>query len=184
MWEDIFNVAPVPEVTEEELSSISKMADNLIALQENEAMMQEAILKTQEKIKQITTKYLPELMERAGMQSFTTSKGFKITVKDDYQAYISADRATTAFEWLRKNGHGSLIKNEVKLVFNKNEDAKAKEVLTSLREQGYSPTNKEAVHPQTLKSFVKEQMTKGMLPTDAQSLLGVYVGKQAKISTK
>ena len=48
-----------------------------------------------------------------------------------------------------------------------------------LNEQGYSFTDKEAVHPQSLSAFIREQTEKGKaLPHD---LLGVHIGQTTKI---
>jgi hypothetical protein len=87
-----------------------------------------------------------------------------------------------AFTWLRENGHGDLIKNNVMLTFGRNQDNEAKSLIAELREKGHNVKQAEKVEPMTLKAFVKEQIQGGKnVPAD---LFGVYVASKTKITTK
>jgi hypothetical protein len=87
-----------------------------------------------------------------------------------------------AFNWLRDNGHGDLIKNNVTLTFGRSEDAIAKQLVDELQQKGHNVKQAEKVEPMTLKAFVKEQIQKGKnVPSD---LFGVYIANKTKITTK
>ena len=45
--------------------------------------------------------------------------GSSVEVKPFYSARIPASKSEEAFDWLRENGHGDLIKNQVSLEFGK-----------------------------------------------------------------
>ena len=89
------------------------------------------------------------------------------------------DNMESAYKWLRDNGYGDLIKNEIAVPFGRGEDERANDLLKTLVNNGYEPNQKTVVHPQTLKAFVKEQLESGKeLPLD---LLGAYAGQKTVI---
>ena len=127
----------------------------------------------------LSEQVLPEAMQSANLMEFVTASGFKISVSPFYQAYISADNTEKAFKWLEENGHGDLIKNQISISFGKSENDKAKDTIDTLRQKGLDPSVKQGVHPQTLKAFVKEQLTHGRdIPSET---FGIYVGSRSKI---
>jgi len=66
-------------------------------------------------IKQIQTRLIqvmvPEAFERENIKSFTTQAGHRVTVSMLVRASIKDQAA--AFDWLRKNGYGDIIKPTV-----------------------------------------------------------------------
>jgi hypothetical protein len=102
-----------------------------------------------------------------------------VSTKQEYYASIPAEKSGQAFAWLREHGYGAIIKNVISAEFGKGEDEKALEAATVLAEAGFKPSQKESVHPMTLKAFVKEQMEKGNeVPAD---LLGVFTITRSKV---
>jgi hypothetical protein len=101
-------------------------------------------------------------------------------VKQLVQASIPVRYREEAFKWLRDNGHGDLIKNQVSATFGKGEDISANDFIDKISSLGYEPTQKVWVEPMTLKAFVREQINEGSeLPMDK---FGVFVGAETKIS--
>ena len=87
-----------------------------------------------------------------------------------------------AFNWLRSNGLGDLIKNEVTVSFGRNEDNKAAEYADLAQGQGYQPVQKLKVEPMTLKALVRERIEAGQdMPSD---LFNVFAGNRTKITRK
>lgn len=125
---------------------------------------------------------IPEAAKQCGQSSFTLWDGRKVEIKTDVTASISEDNQHDAFVWLRDNGHGDLIKNEIKVAFGRGDDNRAKMVEGILHENDVDFTSKEAVHPQTLKAWAKEQLQKGAnIPFE---LFGVYQWHKAVIKEK
>ena len=108
--------------------------------------------------------------------------GSTVSVQTFYGASIPKDRTEEAFNWLRTNNYGDLIKNVVSVSFGRNEDNVAKSVAGELQSKGFATSQKEWVEPMTLKAFVKEQVEAGRaIPSD---LFGIFTGRKAKIKGK
>ncbi len=108
--------------------------------------------------------------------------GTAVEVKPIYGASIFAERKEEAFNWLRTNGLGDLIKNEVTVSFGRNEDNKAIAYANLAAENGYQPSQKLKVEPMTLKALVRERIEAGKdMPSD---LFNVFAGNRTKITRK
>ena len=65
-----------------------------------------------------------------------------------------------AYKYIRDQGAGDLIKNEVSFSFGRGQDSDAKQVKEMFREHGYEPAEKEGVQWNTLDAWVREQLQK------------------------
>ena len=167
-------------ITDQELSSVSEMVKMLMQLDEQIEKTEKSLSDLNATKLKYQTELIPASLEQMGLTQLRLTNGAEVTVDPFYAASISEENRPAAHDWLRKNGFAALIKREIKCLFGKGEDEKAAAILAQLRIQGANPVDKQSVHPQTLKAFVKEQITAGKaLPTD---LLGVFVGKRAKIT--
>jgi hypothetical protein len=167
-------------INDEQLSNISSLAKLQLNLEAKKETLEQQLSELTEKLLNVSQVMLPEAMLEVGMTAFKLSTGESITVSKFYSAKIPQPLESEAFDWLRKNGHESIIKREVKCLFGKGEDAVAGMVIEQLKTIGVLPIDKTSVHPQTLKSFVKEQMESGEpFPTD---LFGAYVGNKTKVA--
>jgi len=170
------------DISTEELSSISQVAQKVIDIQQEISLIEAELKAKKEELRNVSEQQLPELMQGLNLVEFTTASGFKISVENFYNAYISEANKEKAFNWLQENGHGGLIKNEISLLFGKGQDEEANALVQSLEQKGLSPNVKQGVHPQTLKAFVKEQLTQGRdIPAEP---FGIYVGSRAKIEKR
>jgi hypothetical protein len=136
-------------------------------------------------IKAIQRKYatelVPDAMDEMGMQSITTANGVDVSVRDDLHVHISKDNQPQAFTWLRDNNHEDIIKNQVVVSFNKNEDNVAGAFYSDAVAGGHDVQRKETVHNGTLRAFVREMRNKGVqMPLET---FGVYEGRIAKITS-
>ena len=121
-------------------------------------------------------------MQQAGIAMLKLADGSSVEVKPFYAARIPSSKVEEAFSWLRSNGFGDLIKNNVTLTFGRSEDQDAKSLVDELKKKGHNVTQTEKVEPMTLKAFVKEQIQMGRnVPAD---IFGVYVANKTKITTK
>ena len=82
---------------------------------------------------------------------------------------------------MRENNHGDLIKNNLSVSFGKGEDADAVKLKESLEKQGLVVDQKQDVHWQTLRGFVKEQIEKNK--TIPSETFGLYIANRTKIKT-
>ena len=135
-------------------------------------------LKKQEDL--LSGEIIPTMMTEMNISTLKLADGSAIEVKPIYGASIPADKKEEAFNWLRKEGLGDLIKNEVTVSFGRNEDNKAAEYAVLAQGQGYQPTQKLKVEPMTLKALVRERIEAGKdMPSD---LFNVFAGNRTKIT--
>ena len=133
-------------------------------------------------LERVQVELIPELMKEIGLESFTLATGEKVEAKAKITASIKVADREKAHAWLRDNGFGSLIKNEVTASFGKGEEDVARGLVDELTGREFVVDRKEAVHAQTLGAFVREQLEKGSkIPMD---LLGVFDVTKAKITRK
>jgi hypothetical protein len=165
------------------LGRIAALAQRQLILEDEVADLESMLKNRKEDLRKITDAELPAAMQEVGMTSFTLTDGAKIDVKPYYDCSINDERRDAAHAWLRGNDHGDLIKHELKASFGKGEDDTATAAKAALEELGVAVTDKEAVHPQTLKAFVREQIEAGAegFPLD---LFGAHVGQRAKITPR
>lgn len=173
----------IEEMPQERLESLGAHARRAREIELHLSRLEEEQKKLSEELKQIVEIKMPEILMEIGIEEFKLSTGEKLKLSTYYSASISeADPANrdAAFAWLRQHGHDSIIKNEVKGTFGKGEEQRADEVFRQL--EALAPglfTRKSLVHPQTLKSFVKELCEAGTPPPAEPFKL--YIGKKVTI---
>lgn len=166
---------------DEQNAEVARLANEQLKLEQEISELENRLALTKDLHRDISTKQLPDKLAEAGLSEIKLTNGAKITVKPFYEGNIKKDREEAAFSWLRNNGHGDIIKNEIKLAFGKKEDGRAQRLREYLQSHGMDFTQKESVHYQTMRAFIREQVEGGTLPQEAFDLLGVYVGQQATI---
>jgi len=161
---------------------IAKSCNELLNLQTEILTLEEQLKKKKEAETFLSEQTIPNLMQQAGISAIKLEDGSSVEVKPFYAAKIPVSRVDEAFDWLRDNGHGDLIKNNVTLTFGRSEDQIAKQLVDELQQKGHNVKQAEKVEPMTLKAFVREQIEKGKnVPAD---LFGVYVATRTKLTTK
>ena len=111
-------------------------------------------------------------MSEMGLSHLKLMDGSSVDVKPNYSANITIANREAAFNWLRNNGLGDIIKNEILVSFGRNEDNKAASYAELAKGQGFQPTQKMKVEPMTLKALVRERIEAGKeMPTE---IFGVF----------
>jgi len=161
---------------------IAKSCNKLLETQNEISAFEEKLKQLKGTETTLSEQTIPDLMHKAGVAAIKLDDGSKVEVKPFYSARIPISRTEEAFTWLRSNGHGDLIKNNVMLSFARTQDNEAKALVEDLRSKGHTVKQTEKVEPMTLKAFVKEQIQGGKnVPSD---VFGVYVASKTKITTK
>jgi len=123
---------------------------------------------------------IPTMMTEMNISTLKLADGSAVEVKPVYGASIPVAKKEEAYTWLRENGLGDLIKNEIAVAFGRNEDNKAMAYATLAQGQGYEPIQKLKVEPMTLKALVRERLESGQeMPSD---LFNVFAGNRTKIT--
>jgi len=120
----------------------------------------------------ISGEVIPTMMSEMGLAELKLSDGSHLKVSTTYRATITEANKETAFNWLRDNGLGDIIKNEILVSFGRNEDNKAADYAELAKGHGFQPTQKMKVEPMTLKALVRERIEAGKeMPTE---IFGVF----------
>ncbi len=168
-----------------QIDSTKTLSDEVIKLRnlEDQVKASEEHTRTlKEKARELSQIVIPQMMKEMNITKLKLKDGASIEVSNFYSAKIIPEKQEAAFNWLRENGLGDIIKNDVTVTFGRGEDNKAMAYATLAKGQGYEPVQKIGVHPQTLKAVVRERTESGQdLPAD---LFNTFVGNQTKITKR
>jgi len=149
-------------------------------LEDEIANAEEGVKKLKEQARIISELEIPSMMKEMNITKLKLSDGESVEVGKFYSASIPAEKQDEAFTWLRNNGLGDIIKNDITVTFGRGEDNKAAQYAVLARGQGFEPVQKIGVHAQTLKALVRERMESGLdVPSD---LFKPYEGNRTKIT--
>ena len=169
--------APVPN----SMGKIGAVANDIADTDKEISDIEKELKKKKDYKKHLSENVLPNLFAEVGLSELKLADGRLIKVGNYYGASIKEDKKEAAFTWFRDNGFGDLVKNQISCSFGRNEDEKARGLVTHLNDQGYQSSQREWVEPSTLRAFIREQHEAGkQLPMD---LLGAYVGQKTTIKT-
>lgn len=174
----------VEEMEDSSIEDLSALCNKLLKVEGTIGNVEERLQRLKDQQRELSEQLIPDKLSQLGVTNLKLNDGSQISAETFYRARISADKVFDAHAWLRDNGHGDIIKNILTLTFGQGEDAMATELVNQLISQGHIPQEKEAVHPSTLRAFVKEQIESGngAFDLDVQKKFSVYQGKRTKIN--
>jgi len=159
------------------------LADQIIKLRDLEDRIKVAednLKNLKQQADALSGEVIPTMMTEMNISTMKLADGSAVEVKPVYGASISIAKKEEAYQWLRDNGLGDLIKNEVTVSFGRNEDNKAIAYANLAQGQGFQPTQKLKVEPMTLKALVRERLESGQeMPSE---LFNVFAGNKTKIT--
>ena len=163
-----------------EAKELSDQVIKLRSLEDEIAEQEKKIKELKRKSELLSGEVIPTMMQEMNISTLKLADGSAVEVKPIYGASIPKDKQEGAFKWLRENGLGDLIKNQIIVAFGRNEDNKAMAYATLAQGKGYEPIQKLKVEPMTLKALVRERLESGKeMPTE---LFNVFAGSQTKIT--
>ena len=169
----------------EKTTNINKLADKIKELQAQQEQLQiqeDAVKQKKKDIEYLSGEVIPTMLSEMGLSFLKLQDGSSVEVKTNYSATITQANKEAAFNWLRENGLGDIIKNEISVSFGRNEDNKAADYAELAKSQGLDPMQKLKVEPMTLKALVRERIEAGKeMPTE---LFNIYVGNKTTIKRK
>ena len=170
----------------EDLNSVNdakSLSDQVVKLKEleDELERKEKELKELKRhVELVSGEVIPTMMQEMNISTLKLADGSSVEVKPVYGASISSGKKEEAYTWLRENGLGDLIKNEITVSFGRNEDNKASHYANLAKGQGFEPVQKLKVEPMTLKALVRERLESGQeMPSD---LFNVFAGNRTKVT--
>tara|TARA_A100001391_G_scaffold94763_1_gene62788 strand:- start:6338 stop:6895 length:558 start_codon:yes stop_codon:yes gene_type:complete len=161
---------------------LSKEINTLQEIKQEIENQENKIKELKEREKYYSTIIIPDLMSQLNLRTMTLKDNSQIAIKNVFGVSIIAAKKEEAHNWLRKNGLGSIVKNEITVKFGLNEDNKAEQYASLARGQGYDPDRKIAVHAGTLRTTLRDYHERGgKIPAE---LFNMFEGNQTEIKTK
>jgi hypothetical protein len=137
-------------------------------------------LKEQERY--LSEHVIPEIMEKQNLKTVKLKDGSELSIGKKFFASTKADKKLEVIQWLRNNGLGDIVDNNVTVTFGQGEDNKAMAYAILARESGYEPSQKESVHHSRLSAVMREWKENGKeIPAD---LFNVLDGNRTSITNK
>ena len=177
--EDIVSDKPI-DLSDDQLNKVSSLAQYQVDLQRKIAEKDAEMKTLKEEYRKIAEDQLPSAMEELNLSKVELTDGSSVKVSRFYSAKIWEDKKEGAYDWLRENNLGDIIKHNVTVSFFKSEDEKANKLKSELEQQGFAPNDKEWIEPMTLKGLAREQEENGTPLPD--NYFDIFVGLRAKIT--
>jgi hypothetical protein len=164
----------------ENIKSLANQVKKLRDLEDQVKAEEQALKDKEKEIERISGEVIPTLLSEMGLSSLKLADGSAVDVKPYYAANISLKNRELAYSWLRQNGLGDIIKNEISVSFGRGEDNKASKYTSLAESKGYQPSQKLKVEPMTLKALYRERVeAKQDLPSEHFNL---FKGNKTKIT--
>jgi hypothetical protein len=164
------------------IQSLADQVEHLEQLQRSIENQEKNLKDLKKKLEHVSGEVIPTMMSEMGLSHLKLMDGSSVDVKPHYSATITVANREAAFNWLRTNGLGDIIKNEISVSFGRNEDNKAADYAELAKGHGFEPTQKLKVEPMTLKALVRERLEAGKeMPTE---IFNVFVGNKTTIKRK
>ena len=166
---------------------ITTIAAECIKLKQKEdeiAALEDQLKSKKAEADDIGSRVIPELLAEQGLTELKLQDGSKVSVKKEFRATLPKDdiRREAAYKWLRDQGLGDIIKNNVFVTFGKGEDDKAKQLLDLAAENGFEPQQKSDVAWNTLTALYQERIQAGLdMPSD---IFNTWIKDKTKITRK
>jgi len=174
--DDVFN-----DVDDTSLKALADKCQLLELAEKKVAELEDQLKERKEAARKLSEEEIPQFLAEKGLSSITLTNGTEVKISEEVRPGVKvADRAF-CYAWLRDNGYGDLIKNNISVSFGMGEDSQALKLKSAIHHLGMVGTEKEDVHYQTMKAFVTEQHKKGVSLPDE---FGVYVANKTKLVQK
>jgi small-conductance mechanosensitive channel len=172
----------VEKLDQSDLATVAGLAKAIRDQEEAIAALEADLKQAKKSLMKMTDEDLPTMLAEIGLSSMTLDDGSEVSVKQTYGASILVDNRPKAYQWLRDNGFGDIVKNTVSCSFGMGEDEKAEQFRSIAEERGYLAEQDTSVHSSTLRAWVKERVENG--DDFPMELFGAYVGQRAIIRRK
>jgi len=165
-------------------SSLKALADKCKILEFTEeeiVQLEDQLKEKKEAARKLSEEDIPQFLAEKGLSSITLDNGTEVKITEEVRPGVKVADRPFCYAWLRDNGYGDLIKNNISVSFGMGEDSQALKLKSAIHHLGMVGTEKEDVHYQTMKAFVTEQHKKGVSLPDE---FGVYVANKTKLVQK
>ena len=167
-----------------EVTTIAQECVRLKTKEDELVSLEEQVKNKKEEIDEISSRIIPELLAEQGLSAIKLADGSNVSVKKEFRCTLPKDevKREAAYKWLRDQGLGDIIKNNIFVTFGKGEDDKAKQLLNLAAENGFDPQQKSDAAWNTLTALFQERVESGLdMPSD---VFNTWIKDKTKITWK
>jgi|TARA_S200000501_G_scaffold62274_1_gene52944 hypothetical protein len=167
-----------------EVTTIAQECVRLKTKEDELVSLEEQVKNKKEEIDEISSRIIPELLAEQGLSAIKLADGSNVSVKKEFRCTLPKDevKREAAYKWLRDQGLGDIIKNNIFVTFGKGEDDKAKQLLNLAAENGFDPQQKSDAAWNTLTALFQERVESGLdMPSD---VFNTWIKDKTKITRK
>ncbi len=174
---------PIQEtIRENPLDTLVALCKYLAEFEDKKGKLEEELKYVEQRIKDLSTRSIPDLMQAINLTELRLTDGRKIAVRPDIMASVSKERMPQVLAWLHAHNAQAIAKQKLMVDINDLPQAAVIAMEDAARALGARPTIDASIHPSTLRAFVKEQLEQGT-PDFPRELFGVHEGSKAVITT-
>ena len=104
----------------EGIQSLADQVEKLESLQKQLEDQENNVKGLKSEIQKVSGDIIPTMMSEMGLAELKLHDGSHLKVSTSYRATITEANKEAAFNWLRENGLGDIIKNEISVSFGPN----------------------------------------------------------------
>lgn len=165
-----------------ELKDVKRLAARLVKIEDEIQQCEDYISKAKKEREEIRVKILPEVMFELGIDSVTIDN-HHCKLEPLVQASLpkDPDLRLEAINWLVANGHGGIIKRELKVDLPKGDGYTEFAVKEAVQEAapGLDVLTSYNVHHSSYSALIRQLVRDGApIPTD---ILGVFIGQIVRV---
>jgi len=97
----------------ENIQSLADQVERLENLNQEVKKDEEDLKQKKKNLEHLSGEVIPTMMSEMGLSHIKLMDGSSVDVKPNYSANITIANREAAFNWLRHNGLGDIIKNEI-----------------------------------------------------------------------
>ena len=106
----------------ENIRSLADQVERLENLNQEIEKTEKDLKQKKKNLEHLSGEVIPTMMSEMGLSHLKLMDGSSVDVKPNYSANITIANREAAFNWLRNNGLGDIIKNEILVSFGGYED--------------------------------------------------------------
>ena len=152
---------PPPAPADDNVRSVLEgQVKDLFAAEHKVVSLELELSKAKEEYNRLAEHVIPNTMEDLGQSHAKLLNGVTIEIKQKVFASPPKNKREDCYDWLERNGHGGLIKRQGIFAVGKDNEAKAKRWIKSIK--SFPGRFERKVEPQTLRAFVTNALEEGL----------------------
>lgn len=170
---------PTPQIGDNVKSVLEGQVKDLLAAEHEIVDLEVKLAEAKAKFTRLAEQVIPATMEDMGQTKASLVSG--VTVEVTRKVFASPPKAKREdmYDWLERNGHGGLIKRQGIFTVGRDNEAKAKRWIKSIK--SFPGRFERKVEPQTLRAFVSNALDEGLeIPMET---FGAYTKRIAVVKS-